>query len=190
MPPRRRLFIGAIAAYPLAVTALDLGGFVPLPGDGPIGLAQLLSAHLSLAALALVPFAFLHGARPIRLALLVLAIVAVGRFGGEWWSMPPTVGTGQTVDVMTWNLEIGSRPPADAVAFLRQHTAQVVALEELTTDVAAAIAADPELRAHYPGQALVATNDVLGLGRGTGHGRARSLTRARPRSAAGQRERS
>lgn len=164
MPPPRRLLIGAIAAYPVAVATLDLGGFVPLPGDGPIGLAQVLSAHLSLAALAIVPFAFLRGARPIRLALLVLAIAAVGRFGSEWWSAPSAVGTGETVDVLTWNLEVGSRPPADAVSFLRQYTAQVVALEELTTDVAAAIAADPDLSARYPSQALFGTDGVLGLG--------------------------
>jgi endonuclease/exonuclease/phosphatase (EEP) superfamily protein YafD len=164
IPPPRRLLVGAIAAYPLTVAALDLGGFLPLPGDGPIGLAQVLSAHLSLAGLALVPLAFLPGTRPIRLALLVLAVAAVGRFGSEWWSAPSAVATGPTVDVLTWNLEVGSRPPADTVAFLRRQTARVVALEELTTDVAAVIAADPDLRARYPSQALFGTDDVFGLG--------------------------
>jgi hypothetical protein len=81
IPPPRRLLVGAIAAYSLAVAALDLGGFVPLPGSGPIGLAEVLSAHPSLGALALVPFAFLRGTRPIRLALLVLAIRASGPHG-------------------------------------------------------------------------------------------------------------
>lgn len=157
------LFTAAIGGYVLAVAALDLGGLIPLPGSGPIGLAEILSAHLSLAALVLLPFALLPGTKSLRLAFIVLAIAAVSRFGAEWWSTPTQV-TGPTVDVMTWNLEEGSRPPADTVTFLREHPARVIALEELTTDVAAAIAADPELRARYPSQALFGSDDVLGLG--------------------------
>ena len=92
----------AMAGYVFAVAALDVGGFLPLPGSGPIALAEILSAHLSLAALVVVPFALLPGTKSLRLALMVLAIVAVARFGGEWWSTSAQA-TGPTVDVMTWN---------------------------------------------------------------------------------------
>jgi vancomycin resistance protein VanJ len=160
----RWLLLAAVTTYVAAVAVLDLGGFLPLPGDGLIGLAQVLSGHLTLVVLLLVPFAFVQGALPVRLALMLLAIVAVARFGGEWWSPPAAAASGPTLEVMTWNVEIGSRPPAETAAFLQEHPAEVVALEELTTDTAAAIAADAELKLRYPAQALFGTSDVFGLG--------------------------
>lgn len=158
------MLLSLLAASVLAVAILDLTGLNPGPGDGPIGLAQVLAAHLTIAALLLVPFAVLRGARALRLALVVLAITGVLRFGGDWWSPPTTGADGPTIEVATFNLEIMGRPAPDAVTFLQPMTADVIAVQELTTEYADAIAADPLLAEHYPYQALFPRDDVLGLG--------------------------
>ena len=160
----RRVLLAILAAVVIAVVLLDLVGMGPAPGHGPIGLAQVLAAHLTIAALLLAPFALVRGARTLRLALVVLVAVALVRFGGEWWSAPAEAADGPTIEVATFNLEIQSRAAPDAVAFLRPMTADVIALQELTTTFADAIAADPLLAEHYPYQALYPTDDVLGLG--------------------------
>ena len=160
----RRVLAWILAAVVVAVIVLDLVGLGPAPGHGPIGLAQVLAAHLTIAALLLAPFALLRGARPLRVALVVLVVVALVRFSGEWWSAPAEPADGPTIEVATFNLEIMSRAAPDAVAFLRPMTADVVALQELTTTFADAIAADPLLAEHYPYQALYGSDDVLGLG--------------------------
>ncbi len=160
----RRALLRVLAAFVVAVAILDLAGLVPGPGDGPVGLAQVLAAHLTIAALLLVPFAVLRGAWALRLGLVVLGIAAVVRFGGEWWSPPGSVADGPTVEVATFNLEIMSRAAPDAVAFLQPMSADVVALQELTPEFADAIATDPVLTSHYPYQAFYPRDDVLGLG--------------------------
>ena len=160
----RRLLLWVLTAGVIAVAVLDLVGLGPAPGHGPIGLAQVLAAHLTIAALLLAPFALLRGARTLRLALVVLAVVALVRFGGEWWSAPAEAVDGPTIEVATFNLEIQSRAAPDAVAFLRPMTAEVIALQELTTAFADAIEADSLLAEHYPYRALYARDDVLGLG--------------------------
>jgi endonuclease/exonuclease/phosphatase (EEP) superfamily protein YafD len=158
------VLLGFLAAVVIAVAVLDLVGLGPASGHGPIGLAQVLAAHLTIGAFLLVPFALIRGARTLRLALVVLVIVAFVRFGGEWWSPPARAADGPTLEVATFNLEIQSRAAPDAVTFLRPMTADVIALQELTTTFADAIAADPRLAEAYPYQALYARDDVLGLG--------------------------
>lgn len=157
---------GLLAAFVLAIAILDLAGLLPGSGDGPIGLAQVLAAHLTIAALLLAPFAALRGARGLRLGLVVLAIAAVLRFGGDWWSPPAAAEDegARTMEVATFNLEIMGRPAPDAVTFLQPMTADVIAVQELTTTYADAIAADPLLAERYPYQALFPRDDVLGLG--------------------------
>lgn len=159
-----RAVLGLVAAFVLAVATLDLAGLIPGPGDGPIGLAQVLAAHLTIAALLLAPFAALRGARALRLALVVLAVAGVLRFGAEWWSPPGGGADGPTIEVATLNLEIESQPAHEAVAFLGPMTADVIALQELTPAFADAIAADPILADRYPYQALYPSADFLGLG--------------------------
>jgi endonuclease/exonuclease/phosphatase (EEP) superfamily protein YafD len=159
-----RVLLRLLAAIVFGVAILDLAGLIPGSGDGPVGLAQVLAAHLTIAALLLAPFAFLRGARPLRVGLIVLVVAAVARFGEEWWSPQSGLADGPTIDVATFNLEVQSRAASDAVAFLQPMTADVIALQELTTAFADAIAADPLLAEHYPYRALYPRDDVLGLG--------------------------
>lgn len=160
----RRVGVRFLAAIVLGVAIFDLAGLIPGPGDGPIGLAQVLAAHLTIATLLLLPFALIRGATALRVAFVVLAVAAVVRFGADWWSPPAPAAEGPTIEVATFNLEIMSRDAPDAVAFLQPMAADVIALQELTPAFADAIAADPVLADHYPYQALYPSGDVLGLG--------------------------
>jgi endonuclease/exonuclease/phosphatase (EEP) superfamily protein YafD len=137
------------------------------PESGLGGLLQLVAPHLALIALALALVALLW--IPIRVAVaadLLLLVVVTLRFGTAWISLPPgaPASGSMTIDLETWNLEVNSRPPADTVAFLDAHPADVIALQELLPDTAAAIDADPAIRARYPYRVLDAPSDSDGLG--------------------------
>ena len=155
-----------LAAYPIGVAAFLLTLPILAPRSGPLALASILSLHLTLAAVGLVPIALaVRHARWLRIGLLVLAGVALLRFGGEWASLPP--GADEYDDVVqaaTWNLELGSRAGADAVDGLRDVDVDVVALQELGPDHAAAIAASPNLLGRFPAQELHPEPGVLGIG--------------------------
>jgi vancomycin resistance protein VanJ len=159
-----RTLLRILAIGVLAVAVLDVTGLFPGPGNGPLGLAQVLAAHITIGAFLLAPFAFLRGAILLRAALAVLVVAGLLRFGGEWWSMPGEPPEGPTIEVVTFNLEVQGRAAPDAVTFLRPMTADVIALQELTTAFADAIATDPRLAEIYPYQAFYPRDDVLGLG--------------------------
>ena len=161
----RRFLILAATAFVVFLLVLDVLSMVGWPDGGPIALAQVLAAHLTIAAVVVIPIAFLHEAGTLRVVLVALAILSLVRFGGEWWSLPEAVPQDEAgLEVMTLNLEVGSQAAADSVAFLRSSTARVIALQELTPAVAAAITADGALAVRYPYQALYPSADVLGLG--------------------------
>ena len=161
----RRLLILAATAFVLAVLGLDVLTVVGWPEGGPIALAQVLAAHLTIVTLIVVPVAFLHEARVLRAGLVALVVLSLVRFGGEWWSLPAGAPDGAArLDVATLNLEVGSGTPAAAVSFLRSTDARMIALQELTPAVSAAITADAVLADRYPYQALYPRADVLGLG--------------------------
>jgi endonuclease/exonuclease/phosphatase (EEP) superfamily protein YafD len=65
---------------------------------------------------------------------------------------------------VTWNLELGSRAPEITVDGIRDADADLVALQELTPEVAAAIEADPALAQRYPYRILEPAGGVDGLG--------------------------
>jgi vancomycin resistance protein VanJ len=112
-----------------------------------------------------VPICLLSSGRRALIATFALVIVVSARFGADWISVgSPSPPGGQLLAVVTWNLEVGSRPGDDTVAFLRDRDADIVALQELQPDAAAAIGADPTLVARYPYRTLVPRSDVLGLG--------------------------
>jgi vancomycin resistance protein VanJ len=126
---------------------------------------QLITPHLALAGLVLLPVAAVTRSRALGLALLLVAVVFGLRFGGDWWS--PSISTSGTrghIDVATWNLEAGARVGPDAIAMLLAHPVDLVVLEELTPPVAAAIESDPTLLDRYPYRAMSPTEGVAGIG--------------------------
>ncbi len=154
------------AMYPAAVAALLLLLPVIQPRNGPLALAAVLAMHLALAAIVLVPLAFHRDARAARLALVALAIVSAVRFGDEWVSMPAVRAANPAADlvVLSWNLEFGARAGQGAVDGLRGLDLDVVALQEVGADHAAAIEADADLRARFPHRELVPREGVAGIG--------------------------
>ncbi|HYO44836.1 MAG TPA: endonuclease/exonuclease/phosphatase family protein [Candidatus Limnocylindrales bacterium] len=139
---------------------------------GPLPLAGVFEIHLLAGAtiLALVALLLsLGGGRRqawIRLAMLGVIVLTVVRAGGELWS-PPPVSAGdaaRTLTVLTWNLELGSKAADASVEGIAAMDADLVALQELTPVVAAAIEADAALTARYPYRILEARDGTAGLG--------------------------
>jgi len=132
--------------------------------SGPLALAILVSAHLALVGLILLPILAATRSRSLGVALLTVALLFVGRFGGEWVSLPPASAPGSVLHIATWNLDYLQRTGPDAVQMLRVQPVDLVALEELSPEVADAIAADPVLAATYPYQALDPGAGATGMG--------------------------
>ena len=128
----------AIGSFVVLVTAL-----VPTP-DGPLALAAILVAHLSIALvlIGLLGWAIDRG-RWSATPVLVLLLVLGARFGAEWLSLPAAQGDGRLLTVMSWNLEFGSRSPESVSDVIVEHDADVVALQELTPATATALEDDP-----------------------------------------------
>jgi vancomycin resistance protein VanJ len=154
------------AIYPAAVVVLLVALPVVQPQDGPLALAAVLSMHLALVAIVLLPLAFVRDSRPLRLALVALAVVSAVRFGGEWVSIPPARAADPATElaILSWNLELGARAGDAAVEGLRGTEVDVVSLQELGADHAAAIEADPDLRRRFPYRELAPMEGVLGMG--------------------------
>jgi vancomycin resistance protein VanJ len=166
-----------MSSVPTAVARLALAGVVAVaaiewillvgqPGDGPFAVLQVLAPHLALVGLVFLAIALAvrRDRRSMIAALVLLGAVGL-RFGGEWFSLPTAAAANERgLTVVTWNLEAGSRAGADTVEMLAAHPADVVALQELQPDVAAAIASDPAIASLYPFRVLVPERTVLGLG--------------------------
>jgi vancomycin resistance protein VanJ len=151
-------------AYAAAVAGILIVGFLVRVDGGPLSVAGILSPHLALASVLLVPLAALARSRVLAAALALVAVLFVGRFGSEWTSPGPVLSIRDTVDVATWNVESGALAGLDAVAVLFAHPVDIVVLQELTPAVAEAIAADTVLTARWPHRALFPTPGVAGIG--------------------------
>lgn len=157
--------LAALAVVAQAVLRAQTG---PLPLAGVFEI-HLLGASTILALLAL-PGAFGAGRRQAcsRLAVVAVIVLTVVRAGGEVWS-PDAVaaqgsGASTTLTVLSWNLELGSKAAGTSVEGIAAMDADLVALQELTPDVAAAIEADPTLTARYPYRILEAQDGTAGMG--------------------------
>jgi endonuclease/exonuclease/phosphatase family metal-dependent hydrolase len=163
--PRRLVAALAVAAI-VVVAIVEWVLFLLRPEGGPFAVLQIIAPHLALASLVAVPFALVVRTRGSALAIGALILVVGLRFGGEWISLPapPPPADSIPLAVATWNLEIESRPGADTAAMLRERPADIIAVQELQPDAAAAIEADRVLTARYPYRALVPRDDVGGMG--------------------------
>jgi endonuclease/exonuclease/phosphatase (EEP) superfamily protein YafD len=168
------VLLALIAAAALVVVAMDA---IVGPQTGPFALAAVLEPYIlvigAIAGLVAVVSSLGAGRAggSIRLLAVIVVVVAVLRLGGEWWSPEaeaPFRGEGATADdtlrVLSWNLELGSKAAADSVAGIAEREVDLVALQELTPEVEAAIEADPALGARFPYRILEPRDGVAGMG--------------------------
>ncbi len=153
------------AIYPACVAVLLVALPLLAPRSGPLTLANIFSIHLTLLAIGLVPVALLRRSRELALALGVLALMAVVRFGGDWFSLPSSIATTDDLfQTASWNLELGARAGDGAVAGISSLDVDVVVLQELGPDHARAIEASEMLAERYPHRALFPDPGVMGMG--------------------------
>lgn len=159
-------FAGRLAsAFALGVSAWLIFDALAHPETGLLALANIASPFIVLATLAGLAFTSIRGGRWPRIALVALLVVTAFRFGDDWVSVPaPTETAGSTFDVATWNLELGAVGLETMRDGLGTLDADVVALEELTPEQAAAIEDDPTLRQRFPHRALFPAADPWGVG--------------------------
>ena len=163
--PGRHHRADVLAVIPLALLGAAGLCAVLRPTAGLAGLFLVAEELLFIAALVLLaPVALLARARRLGAALLVLLVVAGGIMGSEWVSLPGSGAGRHDFSALTWNLQFGVRTPAETVARLHGVVEDVVALQELEPDPAAAIESDATLVARYPYRAMGAHTGMSGLG--------------------------
>jgi vancomycin resistance protein VanJ len=157
-----RLSIAAVGAIAL----LEWIVAITAPEGGLLGVVQIFAPHLAIAGLALIPIALIDRRPVAGWASLALLVVTIMRFSSDWVSLPAAAASADStrVEVVTWNLEVGSRSAAASVAVLASTTADVIGLQELQPETARAIEADAGLRKRLPYRDLEARNSVVGLG--------------------------
>ena len=166
--------LALVAAAALVVVVADV---VVRSQTGPFALAAVLEPYILVVGAtaglvaALSSLGSGRAAASIRLLAVAVVVVAILRLGGEWWSpeaAEPSGVSGATADetlrVLSWNLELGSKAVADSVAGIAEREVDLVALQELTPGVAAAIEADPALGARFPYRILEPRDGVAGVG--------------------------
>jgi endonuclease/exonuclease/phosphatase (EEP) superfamily protein YafD len=172
------LLLAGISVLALLEVAVNL---VFRPQVGPPALLaafepQLLALGAVCGALALLLTISERSPRASRIRAIGIAVIVVAlvRVGGEWWSPGDNRARGEPsasetrLAVMSWNLESGSKSPQDVVDGIldvRQPLRpQVVALQELTPTIAAALEASGEIDERYPYRILQPRDGVLGMG--------------------------
>ena len=162
----RNRFASLLAAYPIVWSILSIVTVAAPHRGGPLALSQIFAPHLLLPVLLLVPIAVSSKSRALHVGLLVALVIGAARVGPGLVSIPssPPTSDASVVRILSWNLEGSATPAVDLLAQLRDSDADIVALQELTHEHAAAIRADAELTARFPGPALVPRGDAGGLG--------------------------
>lgn len=165
LPVRFRL-VRLIAAYPIFWSILSLITVAAPQRGGPLALAQIFAPHLLIPVFLLIPMAGRWRSRELRVGLLIALTMGIARFGPGLVSTPasPPVASERTVKVLSWNLEGGASTTNELLRRLRAADADIVALQELTHEHAAAILADADLAARFAQRALAPRGDAGGLG--------------------------
>lgn len=160
----RRLGWDLLAVIPGGLLLFAGLALVLAPQSGPLGLALILEPHLFIATLViLAPVAIIVRARRLGVVLLAVAIAGGSLFGSEWVSAPWSSASRHDLTVMTWNVQFDSLTPAETAAALEGVTADVVALQELEPDPAAAVEANAAITARYPYRAMAPRRGAWGV---------------------------
>jgi vancomycin resistance protein VanJ len=139
----------APVAYPVLLVVLTLVQVVAPQRSGPLALTEVFAPWLFLPLLFLLPYVLLRD-RVLVGALALAALAFAAHLGpGLVPSRQPAVPAGALpVRVASWNVYIGN-PSFQVTHTVRGLDADVVGLVEVTRRQAAALGADPYLRARY-----------------------------------------
>jgi endonuclease/exonuclease/phosphatase family metal-dependent hydrolase len=133
--------------YPVALLLLmGMHALMPQRG-GVLALTQIFAPYLFLPLLALLTLAFLRGAVPLRVALLLCMVVFGLRFMPRLASpvVEPTPGAMQ-ITALSWNVEVGG-DPASIREMLLAKQPDIAAFQEIDW---LPLQRDPELLSLYP----------------------------------------
>jgi vancomycin resistance protein VanJ len=155
-----------LAVYPWSLVVLTVIHIVAPARNGPLALTEVFAPHLFLVVVLLVPLSALAMSRALRIGVAVALVLAFARFGPNVLSFPATAPFAyETVaTLLSWNLEAGEAAAADLLDVLHTTDADVIALQELTPDHAAAIEGDADVRARFPSRVLAPEMGVAGIG--------------------------
>ena len=126
-------------------------------------LLNIAVPHMQLTALFLVGAAWINHHHAAS-ALAAASLLVVGGIASEWVSVPARSGFAPDLAVLSWNLDVGAAGTADIIDALTDSDADIVALQELTYEAAAAIEADPILARRYPYRTLTPAPRFYGMG--------------------------
>jgi endonuclease/exonuclease/phosphatase family metal-dependent hydrolase len=164
--PVRHRFVRLLAAYPIVWSILSIVTAAAPHRGGPLALSQIFAPHLLLPVLLLVPMAVSSKSRALRIGVVMAVAIGAVRFGPGLVSIPPAPPEPDStiVRILSWNLEGGVSRQSDLMATLRAFDGDIVALQELSRELADSIEMDPELSSRYAHAALVPRGGAGGLG--------------------------
>jgi endonuclease/exonuclease/phosphatase (EEP) superfamily protein YafD len=155
-----------LATYPIVIAVPSLLSVVAPQRAGPLALSEVFAPHLLVPVLLLLPIAVISTSRTMRLGVAMALTVGLIRFGPGLVSIPPRPASAdeQVVRVNSWNLEAGAPAIFHLLEQLGATDADIVALQELTPEHAAALEADKEVTNRFPHRALLPRPGVGGIG--------------------------
>jgi endonuclease/exonuclease/phosphatase (EEP) superfamily protein YafD len=158
----RSLLIGAALIYCIVVVALGLLWTFQTQQIWWLELSRIFSLFLFAPLVLCLPAALLIRSRWLRSAAALAMMMFLALFGGRL--VPPfrQAATGIPIRILTINQLYTNDRTADLIAAIRAQQADIVAIQELTPELASA--AKQQLFEQYPYQALTPGDTDLGLG--------------------------
>ena len=160
----RRRVAAFCAVLGLLIAGLPVAVQVVGAHDRLSALVAIATAHLVLAALGLELIAIVVSRSRFAVAGAMAILVAAAAVLGDEWISTPTGDGPASLIVMSWNVEFGSEAVAQLPVVLLSTDADIVALQELTPEAAAAIEAESAVVTRYPHRVLRPDSGVRGLG--------------------------
>jgi len=158
----RRLLIGATLLYCIVIVVLAWLWAAHGSETWWLALSNVFAAPLFAPLLLLIPAAIVVRSWWMRAATAVPLAVFVALFGTRFLPPPAPQAAGAHLRVATLNHWFENDQVDAVIAAIHAQDADIVALQELSTSVAAA--AGRELRAEYPYQYLMPAEEDYGLG--------------------------
>ena len=128
----RKALIGLLSCYPVLVLGLTALHLLAPQRTGILALSQIFALYLFVPLLGVLPFALLRGAGPLRVLLVLCALVYGARYAPRLVPTAAAAPPGAVqVAVMNWNVRLGGQWDQVRPVLLAR-PADVITLEEIT----------------------------------------------------------